>query len=142
MLPITITATDIHNLVIHECGHLRKQHAVLKSFFSRGSAIISLVLSYGFFQHCVLPLLIGDGFRIAIAGIFLSRFSRCPELRADRYIARYGDVSAQLDDWFSRRNTYQPEFSNTHPSFEGRARALAHATGVTVPAWAHADSKS
>ena len=143
VLSITTTAIDTHNLVIHERGHLREQHDVLKSLFvAGGSAIIGLVLSYGFPQHRVLPLFIGDGFGIAIAGIFLSRFSRCLELRADRYIARYGDVSAQLDDWFSRRNTYQPGFSNTHPFFEARARALAHAAGVPVPAWAQADSKS
>ena len=143
VLSITTTAIDTHNLVIHECGHLREWHDVFKGLFlAGGSAIIGLVLSYGFFQHRVLPLLIGDGFGIAIAGIFLFRFSQCLELRTDRDIARYGDVSAQLDDWFLRRNTYQPGFFRSHPSFAVRARALAHAAGVSVPAWVHADSKS
>ncbi|HBQ94039.1 MAG: hypothetical protein C7B43_16630 [Sulfobacillus benefaciens] len=152
VLSITTTAIDTHNLVIHECGHLREWHDVFKGLFLAGGSIIigwlgfpviSMLIDYLWptFHSFVLPIGYTIGL-ILVSIVLLPRFSQWLELRADRYIARYGDVSAQLDDWFLRRNTYQPGFFRSHPSFAVRARALAHVAGMSVPAWARADSKS
>lgn len=139
------TPTVASNYLVHECGHLREKHPLIEAAF------LTMVMVCGellFWLVWIKPIVIspmpisflkfliiaGLMFWLSVS-VWIPRFHRLLEYRADRWIARYGDVPAQLTYWYTIRFTYQASWTHNHPSYERRARALARYANVPVPSW-------
>jgi hypothetical protein len=127
----SLTPTIARNYLVHECGHLTEKHSIWKTLLT---IMMSLAISesiFFFYHYWVILSISGTMAFLIPLCFFVPRLNQFFEYRADRYIAGYGDPTAQIAYWWQRNETYS--VWATYPADRQRALALAHITGLALP---------